>query len=215
MRPGLIPIIASFAALGPLAAGGAALAQVPEGRFEATIYIDDDEAGRAVFTREDQGAVRIDQLDSKVSVSLLGLELFGFTQTVREAWRGEELQAFQSVTNDDGEVYDIALERENGVLKGTLNDQPVELPAGAFPTSVWHYDIVNQNLLFDVKDLDVREVQVERSTETLEIDGQRIPTERFTFTEGWNATIWYDSERRLVQFTYPEGSYEVKIVAER
>ena len=194
---------------------GAALAQLPEGQFEATIYVDDDEAGRAVFTREKDGEVRVDQLKSEVSVSLLGFELFDFSQTVREGWRGEELQSFQSVTDDDGEIYEIALARENGVLKGTLNDRPVELPEGAFPTSVWHYDIVNQDVLFDVKDLDVREVEVERSTETLEIEGQRIPTERYTFTEGWNATIWYDEEQRLVQFTYPQDGHEVKIVPDR
>lgn len=208
MRPAVLTAVL-------LTASTAALGQVPEGQFEATIYIDDDEAGRAVFSREVDGPVRIDELKSEVSVSLLGLELFDFTQQVRESWRDKELHAFQSRTNDDGDIYDIALERENGVLKGTLNDQPVELPAGAFPTSVWHYDIVNQDVLFDVKDLDVREVEVQRDTETLEIEGERIPTERFTFTEGWNAKIWYDDEQRLVQFTYPESGYEVKIVPDR
>lgn len=192
-----------------------ASAEVPEGTFSADIYVDDDEAGSAVFTRRERGDVAFDELRSQVSISLLGFEVFEFTQHVMQEWRDGEFHSLQGYTDDDGEIFETDLTREDGVLVGSLNGQPVELPGEAFPISVWHYEITRRPVLFDVKDLDVRHVEVTRSEEILEIEGERIPTERFDFAEGWDATVWYDAERRLVQFVYGEDGHEVKVIPER
>jgi hypothetical protein len=168
----------------------ASLADVPEGKNEARIYVDDDRAGTANFSSQVSDGARIDEVDSRVTVGFLGFDVFEFSQSLRQRWK-------------DGE------------LVGTLNGEPVELPGEAFPTSVWHYQVTERPILFDVKDLDLRYVKVERSEEVIEIDGQRIPTERIDFVEGWNATLWYDEQQRLVQFIYPEGDHEVKVVPQR
>jgi hypothetical protein len=193
----------------------ASLADVPEGKNEARIYVDDDRAGTANFSSQVSDGARIDEVDSRVTVGFLGFDVFEFSQSLRQRWKDGELQSLYGYTDDDGEVFEADLVREDGALVGTLNGEPVELPGEAFPTSVWHYQVTERPILFDVKDLDLRYVKVERSEEVIEIDGQRIPTERIDFVEGWNATLWYDEQQRLVQFIYPEGDHEVKVVPQR
>lgn len=192
-----------------------AQAEVPEGAHTARIYVNDDRAGTANFTREITDEARVDEVVSRVGVDFLGFEVFEFSQKLRQRWKGGQLQSLYGYTDDDGEIYEADLQRRNGALVGTLNGEPIELPGEAFPTSVWHYEVTRRSILFDVKDLDLRHVKVERSEEVLEVDGQRIPTERFDFVEGWNATVWYDDQQRLVQFVYPEGDHEVKVIPER
>ena len=201
--------------LGIATLAGSLLAAVPEGEHKARIYVDDDRAGTSSFTRKVRDEAKIDEVESKVEVEFLGFEVFEFTQDLRQRWKGGELQSLYGYTDDDGDIYEVNLQRENGVLVGTLNGEAVELPGHAFPTSVWHYEITDQSLLFDVKDLDLRQVEVSRSEEVLEVDGRRIPTERFHFGEGWNATVWYDDEQRLVQFIYVDDGHEVKVVPVR
>ena len=197
-----------------LAVAGA-YAAVPEGEHKARIYVDDDRAGTASFVREVNGDAKVDEVVSRVAVDFLGFEVFEFTQNLRQRWRDGELQSLYGYTDDDGDIYEANLLRQNGALVGTLNGEPVELPAEAFPTSVWHYEVTERPILFDVKDLEIRHVKVERSEEELVIDGRPIPTERFDFVEGWNATVWYDDQQRLVQFVYGEGDHLVKVVPER
>jgi Family of unknown function (DUF6134) len=192
-----------------------ALAAVPEGEHRARIYVDDDRAGTASFTRAVTDEAKVDEVASRVAVKFLGFEVFEFTQNLRQRWKGGQLQSLYGYTDDDGEIFEANLSRRDGALVGTLNGEPVELPGEAFPTSVWHYEVTERPILFDVKDLELRHVKVKRSEEVLEIDGQRIPTERFDFVEGWDATVWYDDQQRLVQFVYAEGDHEVKVVPER
>lgn len=201
----------------PLAAALAAgaLAAVPEGQHSALIYVDDDEAGSAEFSREITGDAKVDEVRSRVSVGFLGFEVFEFTQNLRQRWTDGELQSLYGYTDDDGDIFEASLSRQNGALVGTLNGQPVELPGEAFPTSVWHYEVTARPILFDVKDLELRHVKVQRSEEIIEVEGRQIPTERFDFVEGWNAIVWYDDQQRLVQFIYPEGDHEVKVIPER
>lgn len=191
------------------------LAAVPEGEHKARIYVDDDRAGTASFTREVTDNAKIDEVFSRVAVGFLGFDVFEFTQRLRQRWRDGQLQSLYGYTDDDGEIFEANLSRRDGALVGTLNGEPVELPGEAFPTSVWHYEVTERPILFDVKDLELRHVKVERSEEVLGIDGQRIPTERVDFVEGWDATVWYDDQQRLVQFVYVEDDHEVKVVPER
>lgn len=204
--------------LGPavlLVLAGVALAAVPPGQHQARIFVDDKPAGAALFSSRETGDGRVDQIRSEVAVKLLGFEVFGFTQEIEQRWQDGELVRLVGRTDDDGDIFVTDVARENGSLIATLNGEPVELPAGAFPTSVWNYEITRRPVLFDVKDLDIRNVRVERSEEVLQLGGRRIRTERFDFVEGWDATIWYDDQRRLVQFVYDEGGHEVKVVPEQ
>jgi len=194
---------------------GLAPARLPPGTYSAKVFVDGDRAGSLQLTSRRDEDGRISKLQTEVSISVLGFEVFEFEQKLRQEWADDRLQSLEGRTNDDGEIYEVKLRRRDGRLRGTLNGEPVTLPEDAFPTSVWHYEITRHDLLFDLKDLELRRVEVERSRETLKVDGEAIECQRFDYVEGWDATIWYDHKQRLVRFRYTQRGREVVVVPER
>jgi len=55
----------------------------------------------------------------------------------------------------------------------------------AFPTSVWHYNITQKSLLFDLKDLRLMKVKVSESKDSIPVGGRSIPASRFDFSGEW------------------------------
>jgi hypothetical protein len=142
---------------------------------------------------------------------MLGIKLFNFEQNLHEAWHKGGLQTLKSRTDDDGKIYNASLARQPMQYQGVLNDQPIDLPAKAFPASVWHYAITDQSLLFDLKDFKLMNVKVTRANESLTVHKQTIPTERFDFSGDWTASVWFDENQMLVQFQYAVDRHQVRV----
>ena len=204
----LLPLLTLAAALALASSAGAATRA--ENHF-GSIYIDDKKAGQIHYTVEYDGDGAIETLKTRASLSILGIKLFNFEQNLHEAWHAGELQTLKGRTDDDGKIYDGALDREPARYQGVLNGRPVELPAKAFPASVWHYAIIDQPLLFDLKDFRLMNVKVARAQETLTINKQKIPTERFDFSGDWKASVWFDQSKMLVQFKYVVDGHDVRV----
>lgn len=192
-----------------LAAGAQAAARA-ENHF-GSIYIDGKKAGQIHYTVEYGEDGEVETLKTRASLSMLGIKLFNFEQNLHEAWQGGALQTLNGRTDDDGKIYQAAVERAPDAYQGTLNDKPVELPGNAFPASVWHYAITKQSLLFDLKNLTLMRVQIAKSNETILVNQVKTPTERFDLTGDWRASLWFDQAKLLVQFEYQVDSHKVAV----
>lgn len=181
-----------------------------ENRF-GSIQIDGKKAGQIHYTIEYGEAGDVETLKTRASLSILGVKLFNFEQTLHEEWRRGELRTLRGRTDDDGKVYEASLERGSALYQGTLNGKPVELPDRAFPASVWHYAIVDRTLLFDLKTFKLMNVKIARSSETLTLAGKTIDAERFEISGDWRATAWFNAKRELVQFRHVVDGHEVTV----
>ena len=167
-----------------------------ENRF-GSIHIDGKKAGQIHYTIEYGEAGDVETLRTRASLSILGVKVFSFEQSLHEEWRRGELQAFRSRTDDGGKIFEAVLSRGTAVYRGSLNGSPLELPDKAFPASVWHYGIVDRTLLFDLKDFRLLNVKIARAGETLALpNGRKVQTERFDFSGDWRATAWFDRKAR-------------------
>lgn len=183
--------------------GGACTAAASENNhYFASIHLDDNKIGQVHYTvqYDDQG--EIEELKTRASVSFLGIEVFHFSQHLHEVWRDGELQDLNGHTDDDGDVYDTSLERKPGEYDGALNGKPLVLPHDAFPTSLWHYRITEQSLLFDLKDLRLLKVEVAESADTLSVHGETVAADRFDFTGDWQGAVWFDQDRNFLRAEY-------------
>jgi hypothetical protein len=176
-----------------------------------SIYIDGKKAGQVHYTVEYGENGEIETLKTRASLSILGIKLFNFEQNLHEAWEAGGLQTLNGHTNDDGKTYDASLNRGSGAYQGTLNQKPVNLPGDAFPASVWHYAITEQSLLFDLKDLSLMRVRIASSNETIKVNKVATPTERFDLTGDWQASLWFNQDKFLVQFEYQVDSHKVSV----
>jgi Family of unknown function (DUF6134) len=182
-----------------------------ENRF-GSIHIDGKKAGQIHYTIEYGEAGDVETLRTRASLSILGVRLFNFEQTLHEEWRRGELHQLRSRTDDGGKIFEASLSRGAEVYRGRLNGAALELPDKAFPASVWHYRIVDRTLLFDLKDFKLLNVKIARAGETLALpDGRKVSTERFDFSGDWRATAWFDQKRELVKFKYVVDGHEVEV----
>jgi hypothetical protein len=181
-----------------------------ENRF-GSIYIDGKKAGQIHYTIEYADNGDVESLKTNASLSILGVKVYNFEQTLHEEWHGGQLHELRGRTDDAGKIYDASLQRGAAHYSGVLNGKPVELPDWAFPASVWHYAIVDRPLLFDLKVFRLMNVKTSRSAEALTIDNRTIATERFDFSGDWTATAWFDPKHQLVQFRHHIDKHEVMV----
>ena len=210
-----LPAAFAFAASALLIAPVASAAEQRHENFFASVILDGSKIGQIHYTATFGPDGDVEELRTKVSVSVLGIKVYSFKQDLHEVWRDGEIQSLIGDTNDDGADYKSRVKRLSDGLDGELNDKPVHLPSNAFPDSMWHYQITEQTLLFNSVDLDLKKVSVTRGTETLEIHGKKIPTERFTFTGDWNATLWYDNDKMIVKAKLKQSGHDVEIVLDQ
>ncbi|HEY1329334.1 MAG TPA: DUF6134 family protein [Casimicrobiaceae bacterium] len=179
-----------------------------ENRF-GSIFIDGKKAGQIHYTIQYGDNGDVESLKTNASLSILGLKVYTFEQTLHEEWRQGQLHELRGRTDDAGKIYEASLQRGPSQYSGAVNGSRVELPDRAFPASVWHYAIVDHPLLFDLKLFKLMNVRTSRSQETLTIDKRSIPTERFDFAGDWTATAWFDAKHELVQFRHHIDNHEV------
>jgi hypothetical protein len=208
-RSWLCGFVVGGVALFALAAGAQAAARA-ENHF-GSIFIDGKKAGQVHYTVEYGDGGEVETLKTRASLSILGIKLFNFEQNLHETWQSGALQTLNGRTDDDGTIYQAAVKRDPDAYQGTLNDKPVDLPGDAFPASVWHYAITEQTLLFDLKNLRLMRIKVARKDETIKVNDVRTPTERFDLTGDWQASLWFNQDKLLVQFEYQVDSHKVSV----
>jgi calcineurin-like phosphoesterase family protein len=168
----------------------------------ASIFLDGKKIGQVHYTvrTNDQGMV--EEIKTRSSLSILGFQVYYFTQDLHEVWKSGELQNLQGNTDDHNTIYKSSLQRNPTEYDGVLNGKTLTLPHNAFPTSVWHYAITQKSLLFDLKDLRLMKVKVTKSEDPVTSVGRSIAASRFDFFGEWKASIWFDQNQQLLKMHY-------------
>jgi hypothetical protein len=181
----------------------------------ATIRVDGKKIGQVHYTLSYDEQGQLESLKNNASYSVLGFEVYHFSQDLNEAWKTGELQSMDGYTNDDGDKYQAELKRTSENYDGVLNDKKLSLPHNAFPNSVWHYAITEQSLLFNLTDLRLMKVAVAKSKERVKIDKKNFDAERFDFTGDWQASLWFDQDKQLLKLSYKVDGRDVLVTLDQ
>ena len=186
-------------------------AELYQNRF-ASVMLGEKKIGHVHFTTKHDDNGVLQELKTRSSLSLLGVELYHHTLHVHEIWRDGELQRLWGNSDDHGDTYEINLQRNSDNYSGTVNSSPTTLPHNAFPTAVWHYAITRHPLLFSIPGLKLENVKVSKSADKVKIGKTLIPAEKFVFTGGWESTLWFDHQQQFLQWTYKVKGRDVVVV---
>jgi Domain of unknown function (DUF6134) len=189
---------ASFALLFMLVSGASRADSVIENVF-ASMTLDGKKIGQIHFILKSAPTGEIQELRTNASVSVFGIKVYNFAQHLHETWRNDEIESLRSDADDNGTEEKISIDRAAGAFKAVRNGKPVDLPANAFPDSIWHYEIGEKTLLFNSVDLKLLKVSVKRSDETITLHGKKVHAHRLDFTGDWHATLWFGDNKRLLQ----------------
>ena len=206
-RLGSITVVAALACMASTA--------FAEGGYEnhfASVLVDGKKMGNVHYTVKTNDQGELEELRTKVSLSLLGVKLYDFAQQLHEQWSKGDLQTMWGNTNDDGKVDEVNLERTATEYDATLNGKSLVLPHDAFPISLWHYAVSQQSLLFDLSNLKLLKVQVSGGRETIDWNGGKVDTERFDFTGDWKGSVWFDQDRQFIKAQYTSNKRLVTVL---
>ena len=195
--------------------GTAAAADKTHENHFATIQVDGKKIGQVHYTLTYDGAGQIEALKTNASYSVLGFEVYHFSQDLTERWQTGELQTMDGHTNDDGTKYQASIERKPDQYAGVLNGKDLTLPHDAFPNSVWHYQITEQSLLFNLTDLRLMNVKVSKRPESVKIGSKSFAAERFDFTGDWQASLWFDQDQQLLKLEYKIDGRDVLVTLDQ
>ena len=186
-------------------------AELHQNQF-ASIMLGKKKIGHVHFmTKHDDKGI-LQELKTRSSLSILGIEVYHHNMHVHEIWKDGEMQRLWGSTDDHGDIIEINLQRNLDNYSGTLNNSVVTLPHNAFPTAVWHYAITQHLLLFSIPGLELANVKVTKSAEKVKVGKKWIPAEKFVFTGDWGATVWFDSQQQFLKWAYKVKGRDVVVV---
>jgi hypothetical protein len=186
----------------------------PAERVEYAIHHETyGEIGRHVITFSCQGDDVVVETTIEGKVKVLMVPLFKRSGSYREVWRGDRLIAFDSRTEDNGEVYEVSARagRDRTVIQGRRGR--IEAPPTVVSNHPWNHEVVGRTLLFDTQRGRLQKVQVTPSgTETITVAGRRVAAQKYLVTGDLERELWYDAAGNWLQSRLEHDGAEITLI---
>ena len=133
-------------------------------------------------------------------VKILMVPLFKRNGSYREVWRGDRLIAFDSRTEDNGEIYEVSARAnaDHTIISGRRGR--IEAPPTIVSNHPWNHEVVGRTLLFDTQRGRLQKVQVTPSgTETITVAGRTVAAQKYLVTGDLERELWYDAAGNWLQ----------------
>ncbi len=168
---------------------------------------------RLDFQKEGDQLVVSTSID--LAVKVVGLTAYRYSHRSREVWRGSDLWAVDSSTDDDGKHYSVRAVRDGPSLmldrKAPAASEPFResVAPGIMPSSHWNMRQTQQAQLLNSQKGTVDPIQVTPlGRETVRTASGSVEAMRYRYTGGVRMDQWFDGHGRWVKttFTAPDGS---------
>jgi Family of unknown function (DUF6134) len=165
------------------------------------------EIGRHVITFSCQGDDLLVETKISGKVTMLSLPIYTLDGSYREVWRGDRLISFESRVNDNGEQFEVVIDRRRGVI---------EAPATIVSDHPWNFAVLDRPLLFDARRGKLRHVQVEPAgEETLVIGGREVPARKYQMSGDLERMLWYGEDGSWLQSQLEYGGSKVLVTRQK
>ncbi len=152
----------------------------------------------------------------RIAVKFAFITFYRYALDARETWRDGRLVALESVTDDDGKRYAVSAVAEGGVVRVDNGGAGWTAPATIVPSSLWHRDMLETNLLLGIKRGNPLAVSVtEAGRETVTVRGRPLSATRYVVSGDLSRELWYGPDDMLVRvrfFTGRDGSEIVYVL---
>lgn len=179
--------------------------------YFASIMVGNKKVGQVHYTAQHDNEGTLQELKTRASYSILGFEVYHHALHTHEYWEADEMERLWSNTDEHGTTYEMDINRKSDGYTGTLNNQRVELPADSFPTAVWHYAVTEHTQLFSIPELQLLNVKIKKSLDTVFIGDKKVPAEKFVFSGDWKATLWFDYNKQFLKWQYKVKGKKVTV----
>jgi len=189
------------------AAGGPA--QIARSHLEFVVVRNDEAVGSHVIDFSRDGDTTNVKISTNVVVTMAFIPVYRFEHAGIETWRGNQLVALRSRTNDDGTPHQLAVAAEGDHLRVAGDGSQATAAAAILPASLWNPGIVYQSTLLNTLDGTQMPIAVvDRGEEIVQASGAEVRAHHFTISGGINRDVWFDRANTLVRvaFAAKDGS---------
>jgi hypothetical protein len=185
----------------------------PESAQTGTYVYQVTRNGEAVGEQRTDFERRGDELrvvtDIRINITLLGLNVYDFTQRIEERWHNGMLMALTSVAVDDGNTRNVRLTREGDRLVGSYDGKRRDLPGNLIPTTLWNSAVVeHSSVLETTKGRERTFTLAQEGVEKVKLPVGEVAARHFVFSGDFRREAWYNDSGVLVasQMEAKDGS---------
>ncbi len=162
-----------------------------EWRFQ--VYLDNKKIGRHDFFLREFDNQKLLQSEANFEYRLLFVKLYGYEHENTETWIGDCLAKIESITDANGEPYQVSgsLQGDRFMLKGPAGE--AELPPCSMSFAYWNPAFLQQERLINTQNGEVLDIEVsEPKRVQLEVRGVMQPALRYQLAAGeLQIDLWY------------------------
>ena len=173
------------------------------------IYREGKQIGTHTIIRRSLDDRLVVEARSRISIKLLGIELYRFRYNTREVWDGHGLLQLVASVDDDGEQSSIEGRRTGDHFVWSDGRTEFSHAMPVYPTNHWNAGVLEQNAVLNTLTGKINSVTIlDEGRETLEYAGSSQPALRYRYDGELQLVSWYDSQGRwlAMRFTTDDGS---------
>jgi hypothetical protein len=175
--------------------GGAAWAsETRQWRFQA--LLDGDPIGYHKFElRQDSGG-QVLSSEAEFQVKFMFITAYDYQHQATERWNANCLDSLGSVTNDNGDTFEVAGAADDGAFVVESGKQQAILPSCVMSFAYWNPAMLEQSRLLNVQDGRYVDVQIKReATESFRLGSESVRAHRYSLNaEDLDITLWYSED---------------------
>jgi hypothetical protein len=173
------------------------------------IYREGSHIGTHTISRRSLDDRLVFEARTRISVGLLGFELYRFMYDTREVWDGQGLMQLVASVDDDGKKTSIEGQRRGDrfVWSDGRTVRSHNMPV--YPTNHWNAGVLGQNAVLNTLTGKINTVTIlDEGRELLEHNGSSQPALRYRYDGELQLLSWYDTEGRwlAMRFTTDDGA---------
>lgn len=156
------------------------------------IYRNDSHIGTHRVARKGVDDAYAVEARTRISISLLGFEIYRFHYDAREYWDTLGLVALEVSVNDDGENFKMTGNRQGSRFQWVSGQTSRSSIMPVFPTNHWNPDVLEQGSVLNTLTGNINRVDIsEQGKELLQLGEQSLPAIRYRYDGQLQLESWY------------------------
>jgi hypothetical protein len=157
--------------------------------------------GTDTFDITRQGDTTTVKIDTKIVVKIAFITAYRYTHSESESWKGKQLVAFASTTDDNGTNHDVRATQAGGKLAMVVDGVSSTAPKSLMPASLWSADVSKGPQLFDPANGKKMAVQAQDlGPEDVKVNGAPQQLDHVKLSGAFPRDLWFD-DQGLVKMT--------------
>ena len=195
------PLIAGLALAAAVAVPALAAPEAKHVHRVFDVMREGSKIGTDTFDITRQGDTTSVKVNTHILVKIAFITAYRYEHTEAGTWKGGQLVAFKSQTDDNGTDHHIKAAQAGGKIALTVDGAATSAPKVVQPASLWGAEVSKQRQMFDPANGKRLAVDVaDLGEETVEMNGVPRQLDHVQLTGAFPRDLWFD-EDGLVKMT--------------